>query len=661
MTPSPKLPMTVTMIPHSKNIVNRRLFGTFASTISLSLIALIFCWGSAVPADEAKTITFPITIDYALLNVLTVHSAYTDPDKTARLLESEDGCTAVTISEPRWSETNGLLRLETFVDLKAGKSFGENCLMPISWQGIVVLDQRPKINPENWHLSFSPVDSNVFDHERQPVVLAGIVTKLLEQWVYPHLAGLRIDLTPPVTDLKQTLLPMFPKEYRQGAQAVLNSMRPGGTQVKTDRVCIDIHIDMPLVVDDGARDSPPAAALSEDELDQFIKIWETWDAFLVHLILTLTEKPLTDDQKQILLDTLLDTRHRFSTELAEDRVRGDFVKNQFIQVWKQLAPIFRQHLTDDSPAQSLAYLSFFTASDALIVLNAMGPALGIEISREGLIRLARLLGELPPDALAYPLDRDHRLRDILGFDPEDEMPNPDVQPFPTESKPPYGSMNNDSGRWHPLTFFFGPRTAYAADKPAKMSRLKPWIVPKSGVDDYLGRVRSLLKRTANKVANRNEGIKKHRKLYERIVYSTAWQESCFRQFHTKNRQLIYLRSYNGSSVGLMQINERVWRGIYDVGRLRWDIHYNAKAGCEILATYFQRYALKKPDRIKSLKPIQLAGAVYAMYNGGPSQFKKFLSRIKTGKYYLSDRLFKEKFTWVIDNQWAPINQCLVVG
>lgn len=659
LTPNPKLPMTVIMTPNTLKKMTRRpnkvQMGPFI------LLALSLFLGSTVVAAETKIITVPITIDYSLLRTLTIHSAFTDPNQTARLLESEDGCTAVTISDPRWREINGLLRLETFVDLKAGKSFGESCLMPVAWQGFLVLDQTPKINPENWQLSFKPVDSFVYDRQRQPVTLAGIVTKLMEQWVYPYLAGIRIDLAPPVTDLKQTLLPMFPEEHNQRTQIILDSMRPGGTQVKSDRVCINIHIDAPFSVDEDANSQGLAAALSQEEITRFIKVWETWDAFLVHMILALTEKPLTDEQKQTLLDTLLDTRHRFSAELAEDRVRGDFVKEQFVQVWEQLAPIFRQHLTDNSSAQSLAYLSFFTASDALTALNALGPALGLEISREGLIRLARLLGELPPDALSYPLDLDRRLRDILGFDPEGEESRPDVQPLPDDSKHPDTGMNKIPGRWHSVAFILGPRPVFAAGKEIKMSRLKPWIVPKTDLDNYLGRVRSLLKQTADNVVDKNGRLKTRRTLYEHIVYATAWQESCFRQFHTKNRQLVYLRSYNGSSVGLMQINERVWRGIYDINRLRWDIHYNARAGCEILATYFQRYALKKPDRIKSLKQIQLAGVVYAMYNGGPGEFKKFLSRIKTGKYYLSDRLFKDKFTWVIDNQWAPINQCLVVG
>jgi len=46
-----------------------------------------------------------------------------------------------------------------------------------------------------------------------------------------------------------------------------------------------------------------------------------------------------------------------------------------------------------------------------------------------------------------------------------------------------------------------------------------------------------------------------------------------------------------------------------------------------------------------------------MYNGGPRDFKKFLSRKKTGKYYKSDKLFLEKYNWVKTGQWQNIQKC----
>ena len=113
----------------------------------------------------------------------------------------------------------------------------------------------------------------------------------------------------------------------------------------------------------------------------------------------------------------------------------------------------------------------------------------------------------------------------------------------------------------------------------------------------------------------------------------AWQESCFRQFVREEGKLAYLISYNNTSVGLMQINERVWRGLYDPRRLRWDIGYNASAGCEISGLYLRRYVLRKMDPKKPFDAELQARLVYAIYNGGPSQYRKFLKRLETGRFF----------------------------
>jgi len=623
-------------------------------------LTLCLLMGISAAAGQAKTITLPITIDYPLLQTLTIQSAFNGPNQTARLLETEDGCTAVTVSNPRWAEKNGLVRFEAYVDLEAGKAFNGSCLMPVTWQGYVVSFQQPEIDPAGWQLSFKPVDIEIYDSHHQPAKIPGIISQLMSSWVYPYLSRIRIDLAPPVDDLKQILLPMFPDPYHQSAQKILDSMRPGGTLVEPGHIRVNILVDAE-VSEKLSKDSPAAAPLSNSELDRFMKVWETWDALLVHMLLSLSGKPLSDDDQQVLLDTLLETRHRFSTELAGDQVGEDFVRKQFLWVWKQIAPIFHRYLTEGSSEQVLGYLTFLTASDALAALDELGPALGIEISREGLIRLARMLGDLPSDSLEYRPEADHRLRQVFGFEPIPGGSDIEEQPVPANPEDP-GTGSEKHSRWQPFLYFLiTPRQVLASEKQTAISRLKPWVVPKSGVDDYLKRIKALLKQTAAEVVTDSNPLKKYQTLYQRLVYSTAWQESCFRQFHTKNRRLVYLRSYNGSSVGLMQINERVWRGIYDLNRLRWDIRYNARAGCEILATYFHRYALKRFDQINSLNPTEMAGVVYAMYNGGPSEFKKFLSRLKTGKYYLSDRLFKEKYSWVTRNQWESINRCLVAG
>ena len=128
--------------------------------------------------------------------------------------------------------------------------------------------------------------------------------------------------------------------------------------------------------------------------------------------------------------------------------------------------------------------------------------------------------------------------------------------------------------------------------------------------------------------------------------------------------MTYLLSYNRTSVGLMQVNERIWRGMYDRHHLRWDIRYNAEAGCEILELYFRKYALDRMEKMKGGKTLDddaFARIVYAIYNGGPGQFEKILKRKKKGTFYSSDKLYFEKYSWVKNSQWENIRKCLIGG
>jgi hypothetical protein len=200
-------------------------------------------------------------------------------------------------------------------------------------------------------------------------------------------------------------------------------------------------------------------------------------------------------------------------------------------------------------------------------------------------------------------------------------------------------------------------SACAATLPG-FTEIKSWQVPKDDLGGYLDRVRSVLDFAATSLIIRKDISAELQKIYPILIPAVAWQESCFRQFVVADRKLTYLLSYNNSSVGIMQVNERVWRGIYDRQRLRWDIRYNATAGAEILDMYMQKYALKKsgPSILKDAQT--LAQLVYAMYNGGPKQYSKFLNRKKQGSLYKSDTLFQEKYAWVSSGAWDNIEQCL---
>ena len=384
-------------------------------------------------------------------------------------------------------------------------------------------------------------------------------------------------------------------------------------------------------------------------MENFLDLWETWDSLLVYLITMLSDQPLSPGEKQQLIDLLLDTRYQFVSQINDTTVQKDFVRDQFLEGWELLSGIFRNQMLLNPPEKGLGYLSFITAVDALMVLDELGPAFGIEISRNGLVRLAKILGGESVE-LHYSPDINKALQELFQAYPEQQ------EPYPESGKPP--ATDPDISVHHMLRMIeslFFP-SAYAKNLPS-FSEIRSWQAPKNNFEDYLTRIRDLLEFSFTSLVIRRQLPAYLSEIYRTIIPAIAWQESCFRQFVVKDAKLTYLLSYNNSSVGIMQVNERVWRGIYDTQRLRWDIHYNASAGSEIADLYLQKYALGKYGKKILSQTDTLAQLVYAMYNGGPSQYDKFLKRSKTKKLYDSDRLFAQKHDWVKNGSWKNVEKC----
>ena len=606
----------------------------------------------------AETIPLPLTLDYPLLRSLIIDSAFSDQGQTAVLLDEYEGCTNITVSEPKLSGSDSLVRFETKINLRSGIPFGGKCMMPIAWEGYLVLCQRPEIDNKKWLLSFKTVDSFVYDKDHQPAKIAGIIWHFVKSYVYDYLNNITIDLSPPISDVKSCLLPMFAEKTRQNTKKMLDSMRPGIIHTTSKALKINILADVETI-EDRQIDSE---TISPQELEGFIHIWEIWDSLLVQMITALTGEPISEEDRRLLVNLLLETRHRFVEELSGINMRNDFVREQFVSVWQQLSPVLRKYLGDNSDKNLSNYLAFFTAYDALLALDKIGPSIGIEISRNGLIRLARLLNS-QIDTLSYKPAINEKLRRILELDPAMEPTGTffegDEIEIKMEDKDSDGTNGNLSKVIFP--FFFKPAWAGPKKPIPKLKQIREWVVPKKGLNKYIERIKELLNNSALNALEKGGLSKRYHRIYQQIVLSTAWQESCFRQFIIKKDRLTYLRSYNGSSVGLMQINERVWRGIYHMNHLRWNIRYNMMAGCEILDLYIKRYALRKIDQIDPFTDSKFVGVIYAMYNGGPGQFKKFLKRDRDQKAYRSDTLFKEKYSWVTSDQWNNITKCLIHG
>lgn len=612
---------------------------------------------------EAKTVSLPLplAIDYPLLRSLVANTAFTDAGETAVVLKESSGCRRIVLSRPTYSGDRSLIRFEVKVAVLLGNALGDTCLAPVQWEGYLVFSQRPRIDPAGWTLSFDTVDAQILDRERQPAKLVGVVWDLIKTRVYAYLNAVRIDLAPPVGELKAFLGELFAAEDQPRAERMASNLQPGGVLADTVAVRIALLTDVDETSERLAASEPED--LSGAELTSFTANWETWDAYLAQMLGALAGQGLSADDRHVLLDTLLAARHAFVHGLANQSLKRDFVRAQFVLAWRQLAPVFRRQLSTGPSGSLLGYLAFFTASDALVALDQIGPELGIEISRAGLIRLARLLGQAPKGALAYSFEVDRDLRKVLGLGPPVAVSGPvfDGEELELESLESQPESRRAPAFLESITALVCPTAWAAKPKPDSLAEIRTWMVPTTLANRLIERMKAMLGSAAQETLKKRKTSKHYQEFFPRLAVATAWQESCFRQYIVKKNKVVYLRSYNGSSVGLMQINERVWRGVYDLNQLRWNIRYNALAGCEVLDLYVSKYIEGNPKNRSiagKLKDDTLASLVYAMYNSGPQDLSRFLSRSRTGKYHLSDKLFKEKYAWVKTDRWQNIRSCL---
>ena len=629
-------------------------------------VAVMVCLVAAPMTVRADRVSFPLRIDYKLMRSLIIQSAFTSPGQSAVLEDESDPCRKITISEPRFFVKNAKFQFETRLKVAAGTEFAGKCRLPVIWEGYLVLFQAPKIDRRTWVLSFESQDSELLNTHHDPTKLPDVIWEIIETQVFDYLKRIKINLAPPVSDLKSFLLPLFDEDGAERAQQMLDSLRPGKIVTLQESMTVELSAEAEKI-EKAAGPSVPET-ISEEALASFVDTWEAWDAFLVQIFQSLSQKPLSGEERRILFSTLIDTRHRFVQELSEKTSsKRNFVREQFVTAWQQLSPVFRNHLGNEPSKAVLGYLAFFTAADALSGLDQLGPSFGIEISRNGLIRLAKLLGEQgSPIALLYQSDVDPVLREILGMGSPIVVAGPafDVESIGTERQEIEETILPDPEKKEAmglskavLSFFMKPCWAEDRTPDVEIATIRQWVLTPDNLEHRLEQIKDMLKEAVEEMLKKNTIPASHHPVFLQAVSATGWQESCFRQFLDKKGKITYLLSYNNTSVGMMQINERVWRGVYDLKHLRWNIRYNARAGCEILEQYFTRYALSD-KQAGQLDSDTLSGALYAMYNSGPGDFQKYLKRIAGGKRLKTDKLFQEKYQWVKNDQWDNITKCL---
>lgn len=598
---------------------------------------------------QAQSVTLPLTLDYALLRDLIVQEIFTQPDHSILLTDNGDDCSHVRISNPRFSAKGDLLRLEVDLALQAGSRVAGKCFPPLRWEGRLALDQRPQINSQTLSMRFIPVRSHLLGKDGETVVIADMLWSFARPRIHTELSRFSIDLGPPLSEVQGFLEPFLHPSWLNNSRRLLETMQPGKIKVTTESLSVGLSVVLPESppVDAVEKGVPP---LSPEEKRRLVELWESWDILLVRLIEQLGGEGITEEDRQVLIDVLLESRYGFRTMLDRGKLGDPFVRGQFVRAWNRLSPVFRRQLYGKGASPALGYLAFFTAADGLAAFDRLGPAFGVEISLDGLLRLARML-DVAGEPFRYSPDLDYKLRNLVfpGQGKEKKTGSP------SQYEPSHEKRGSEGPLSQVLRFLVEP---VAAEPLPGFKDILRWKVPDEGIVQYLLRVRTLLQEEVENTTAEGGVPSKIKTMFRQMIDAMAWQESCFRQFTVRDNKLTFLLSSNQTSVGMMQVNERVWRGVYRRDRLRWDIRYNARAGCEIAKLYLNRYVLPGLKGRSKGKEDLLAGAVYALYNGGPGQLSKYLTRTSRGTLYRSDKLFAEKLRWVKRKDWKKITVCL---
>lgn len=337
----------------------------------------------------ANQITVPLQIDYSMIEKALVTQLYKGAGHSAQLWNDKQGCSYLKFSNPQVSGQNGQVRLLNEVQARFGTGFGGQCVPMLDWAGVLETFQQPTLNAEQSVVTFPVTRANAYDSQgRQLTIdkLQDLITRVVE----PRLAAVKVDLNESRVDIQQTLAQFLPRENAAQFQEIVNTLRFNNVQAQDNGINVNLAFDAPAQM--AASKQGPAPAFSEAEQQQWAATWQQWDEFLSSAIKKASDDTQSQEVRETLMQILLDSRAAFQAGLKGQSANGaDPVRVFFTDTWERLAPVLKTVAKEVPGVQGMQYLTFIAATDVMYELENLGAPFGLEISSEGLRRLARML------------------------------------------------------------------------------------------------------------------------------------------------------------------------------------------------------------------------------------------------------------------------------
>ncbi len=597
------------------------------------VVLLVSLAGSAQSAD----VQVPLWLDRPFLESLLRDRVFTGEGQRLRLSGDAAGCQILELSRPRVRIRGGRMRTRVDALARVGQTVGDRCLRLLDWQGQLELEQQAVVGSDRRSLDLQMASWRALRPDGSPDTLSNHVGHLLEQLLPDALKRVRVGLEGPLADL-EALLSLFVTEREASrVDGLLKDISIAAVEIRDDRVAVSLHLPAPAAIGPPS-DEPRLSAAERARLQARL---EDFDAFLTFVVQRLTDDATSPEQRDVLLDALLEARIRLVEILADPEPSDrDPVRLLFAETWDRLSGTFRELAARQSDhAGALRVLTFVGGGDLLRALDGLGPTTGLDVSRQGLRRLARSL--ITQEEAGDPLELDERvdpaLRRALGFGAP--VPPPETV---------------DEQSW--LDWLVKPARAAEGLDRALVQKLNRWVPNKQSVNTYLPMVGQVLDHVVSEQLRSKELDRRYHGQFRLLVLATAWQESCWRQFVARKDKRVPLESRSGD-LGMMQINPRVWRGFYDLHGLKWDLVYNARAGADILEHFLVRYSLRHREHEKTGRLESLARSAYAAYNGGPREYDRYRRTSASARAKKVDGLFYEKYQAIRSRGEAAVKIC----
>ena len=377
----------------------------------------------AVPAGlMAATIELPLTLRTALLQQTLAMHINPEPGKPTVLFQ-EGPYRYLHSERPQLDIRNG----EPHFSAHIVASFGSNVLgvmpMGVIWSGSIDMTLSPYVD-EQWQLRYRIVDSALYDDAGVKPMMTGLVWDLVKRFLHPRLEKYSLDLTPPQQEIVAFLRACASPSEADQLDETLNSIATGVLRVESNGFVVPLVLTVAESPEPVPMPEPVEAPLTPVELENFQKTLEPWDAFLVFVIKNAGLDFVDAPMRVQLFDLLISSRYQLLPILTGE-VRpdaGDPLRALFVDAWQNLRVIIEEaEQRGLIQQQAIRYMTFVNAGDALLTLDAAAPNLGMQLSSDGLRRLARTLQPSGvEDPLRFDWEVDPVLRDLFKFAPEPE-------------------------------------------------------------------------------------------------------------------------------------------------------------------------------------------------------------------------------------------------